>query len=561
MDKKGEAKAQSAEANDGVRGPASPRLKRAMHGLDPAVEFFVVEEELQSHTVVANGWDSAEEFATEWWDRAPQGDLLTLWNRAEAMCKASVFKKSKASDDMVAVRAASVAPPSSNYVSQIPGNVAKSRLKLAFVPDAAKINARKRMRPPKEGENVESQTMTDNSAAILVAEDLWRIVIQCGDASKVFQEFRNVTHKETRADIKDLFVDQACCVSLQGLKQGRSTWNRWAAYCKQADLSPVKASRTQVALWLKKLKENGKTAPRGALTALKMVCGLLGLDLALEDKVVRAQTLCARAQEEIPAEPFRVKVWLLFEKELWSDNGFVRALSLAWVLLITGVMRFAHLQRSRYVDTKENVVTFKATSGKAKCEGVRKPMWWCAPRLLADGGDLLSHVSKYLAERGDVFSEADFWLPNFTPNRAQLDGVSGLGTSRMTIHKFQKLTAEFLTAKGVPKEQVDQFTTYSARRVLPTVADAANMTPTERINVGAWKDPKGRLSRTKEKLTMPDRYADKLLRSKARAKCKVILAVKEALKKLDVDKDPEWETVFKFLPRSKALEESVRECF
>ena len=119
---------------------------------------------------------------------------------------------------MVAGRAASSGPSSSIGVSQTPGNIAKSRLKLGFVPDMAKINARKRMRPPTECEKVESQTMTDNSAAILVAEDLWRIVMQCGGASKVFQEFKNVTHKETRADIKDLFVDQACCISLRAIE-------------------------------------------------------------------------------------------------------------------------------------------------------------------------------------------------------------------------------------------------------------------------------------------------------------------------------------------------------
>jgi hypothetical protein len=91
-------------------------------------------------------------------------------------------------------------------------------------------------------------------------------------------------------------------------------------------------------------------------------------------------------------------VWLLFEKELWSDNGYVRALSLAWVLLVTGVMRCAHLQRSRYLDTKENVLKFKATSGKAKCEGVSKPLLWCAPRPLAGGGDLMSHVERFFCQ-------------------------------------------------------------------------------------------------------------------------------------------------------------------
>ena len=201
---------------------------------------------------------------------------------------------------------------------------------------------------------------------------------------------------------------------------------------------------------------------------------------------------------------------------------------------------------------------FEATSGKVRCEGVRKPMVWATPKMMLCGDDLEQHVHRYLKERGDAFAEADFWLPDFVPKNAQLSKVTGLAGGRMPIYRFQRLTAELFKAKGVPDDQVAKFSTYSARRVLPTVGDAAGMTPTERLNIGAWTDPKGKLTKARQRLAMPDRYSDTLVRTKAKAKLKAIMAVKMATEDVRIEEDPEWERVLSRLPTSKALEKRVR---
>jgi hypothetical protein len=369
----------------------------------------------------------------------------------------------------------------------------------------------------------------------------------------------NATPAKLKDECKSLFVEQACGGSLQGLKQAKNTWKRWLTYCEESETPPTEATRTQVALWLKSLKSKGKTAPRGALSSLKRACALLGVEMELDCKVVKSQTLCAKAQLEIPAVPFRIKVWMLIEHEAKSSNSFVSALALSWLLLIQGVTRFAHLQRSAYLGEETSYLKFQASSGKERCEGARKPMIWSVPKLMLNGEVLTPLVDEFLEERGKAYEEAEFWLPDFEPRYCDLEKVANLAPHRMGIQRFQRLTAELFKAKGVDIEQVNTFSTYSARRILPTIADAASMSPTERINIGAWTDPK--LDKTKKKLTMPDRYAHTALRSKAKAKLKAILAAKLASEGQDVDEDPEWDTIFSTLPKAKALDKAVREYF
>ena len=321
---------------------------------------------------------------------------------------------------------------------------------------------------------------------------------------------------------------------------------------------PGQATKTEVALWLRSLKKGGRTAPRGALASLKRACTLLNVNLELDDKLIKAQTLCANNQMEDRAVPFRLKVWLLLEREAASSNGFVKALSLAWILMIIGVTRFAHLQRSKLIGETDLYLEFEATSGKEKREGARKPMRWCVPRIGLEKGNVRDLVRKFLHGRGKAYNEANFWLPEFGPKQCSLANACTMTKARMSIHRFQRLTWELFRAKGIPEEQVQAYSTYSARRILPTVGDALTMSPTERLNIGAWVDPTGKLDKAKRRLAMPDRYSDERLRSQAKAKLKAVLAVKMALKKIDKDTDLEWTSVFSVFPKPKDLEVAVR---
>ena len=101
------------------------------------------------------------------------------------------------------------------------------------------------------------------------------------------------------------------------------------------------------------------------------------------------------------------------------------------------------------------------------------------------------------------------WLPDFKSARASLAHVTSFTNSRMPIDRFLRFSAQMFKAAGVPDEEISRISTYSARRVLPSIADAAGFNPTERLKIGAWTDKKnGNLSEEKVRIAMPDRYSD-----------------------------------------------------
>ena len=108
--------------------------------------------------------------------------------------------------------------------------------------------------------------------------------------------------------------------------------------------------------------------------------------------MVKGQTLGNRELAEKPAVPLSLRAWLLVERELGSSNFFVKKIALAMFLLLTAVLRFAHLQRSKYTGGRPSYLAFEATFGKARRLGVKKPMAWCAPKASLTGVDIQSLV-------------------------------------------------------------------------------------------------------------------------------------------------------------------------
>ena len=173
--------------------------------------------------------------------------------------------------------------------------------------------------------------------------------------------------------------------------------------------------------------------------------------------------------------------------------------------------------------------------------------------MTLSGIELEREVINVQRDKASLPGMESIWLPDFKPARSSLAGVSILTNSRMPIERFLRLSAQMFKAAGIPETEIAKITTYSARRVLPSVADAAALTPTERIKIGAWTDSKGgKLAKEKGRLALPDRYSDHRLYTQARAKIKTIIAVRSAIKGHPNEDEASWEDLAAFLPSSKS---------
>ena len=76
---------------------------------------------------------------------------------------------------------------------------------------------------------------------------------------------------------------------------------------------------------------------------------------------------------------------------------------------------------------------------------------------------------------------------DFGPDRVAIDKAAFFKKDPMPRHRIIRFTAEILRAEGVEEmlwSQVEGL--YSARRVLPTLADVSRYDPDERLDIGSW---------------------------------------------------------------------------
>lgn len=295
---------------------------------------------------------------------------------------------------------------------------------------------------------------------------------------------------------------------------------RWRRHCEECKIEPWTPSGIHVALWLSSLKERGPTAPHGAFTTLQWLEKKLGINFHTSSDRVRGQSAVPQSHLETQAVPLSLKLILGLESLVGSRNHAVSALALTWLLLTFAVLRFAHLQRSVILRVLDNSIAAKASLGKRRTQGRRRPFEWRAPRWGIAGGDLGAAVHEQLARSFGGQAQPGFFLPDFSPPRCHVHTATGFSAKPMSLGRFSRLSQQMFQQAPFHLSDVEActLTSYSARRVLPTVAELARFDPHEMLLVGDWKGARGACP----DLSMPLRYADQKLHTSLAIKTELV---------------------------------------
>ena len=157
-----------------------------------------------------------------------------------------------------------------------------------------------------------------------------------------------------------------------------------------------------------------------------------------------------------------------------SDSKQWSAVLAAW-MMIFGVVRFGHVQRSNLAFWNDAVMVFFCQKGKQI--GIREGFFWSIPRWTMGGQDILA-----------------IWLPQEKAIRAS-----------MTVFKLRFHHCAFDLAEGRPLSMdgflgavrehlkvlvtnIGDLTSYSFRRVAATVSALAERSEPEKIALGGWID-------------------------------------------------------------------------
>ena len=157
-----------------------------------------------------------------------------------------------------------------------------------------------------------------------------------------------------------------------------------------------------------------------------------------------------------------------------ADSKQWSAILAAW-MMVFGVVRFGHVQRSNLAFWNDAVMVFFCQKGKQL--GTREGFFWSIPRFTMGGQDIMA-----------------IWLPQEKAIRASMASLKrkfhhcafDLAEGRpLTIDGFLGAVREHLK---VLVTNIGDLTSYSFRRVSATVAALAERSEPEKIALGGWID-------------------------------------------------------------------------
>ncbi len=269
---------------------------------------------------------------------------------------------------------------------------------------------------------------------------------------------------------------------------------------------------------------------------------------------------------EKQAIPLRLRTWHKLEDLLFTANDLISALSCIWLLLILGVTRFIHLQRSHFTTESDWWIEFMTSMGKSRIRGLRRPFWWRMSRFGVSGRDLWPRMRAVL-NMGKAGEDKTFLLRDFLPSRCKLSEAKMFATTAMTDARFRRMSdAMFLSPYfGLSESEVRTITSYSGRRVLPTVAECMELTIPEHLRIGGWTDPSFKVEQ--KRMSMPTRYSELTLTNSAHVKTEAVQAARLSLKgyiaahssSTTCDQDPTWDALRTYVPARNISQKAIKD--
>ena len=378
---------------------------------------------------------------------------------------------------------------------------------------------------------------------------IWEIWLSAQGHSKLLTEALALS-PELQAKMRSyLFKEWADMppASLLGYVNG---WKAWCAWCRVEGINPFQPSRIHLVLYLDDARLSGATAARGKFNSLNWLTRHLELDMPLESAMVKDATRTSASHVEKQVPPMRISLWAVFTVLSTAENSVIKGVSLFRMMVLSGVLRPAHLQRSIFKRLLPRSIEGCCVAGKKKTDGKRRAFTWRAPRISILGSD----IGKAAFDFAEEFSAgSNFFLPDTAPKGSGLEAMSWLSVP-MDQGKIKKLAFKILLAVGVPEENTKQLRgLYAARRVLPTLAHRLKFSKGERLDVGSWSDPG---------LKMPQTYSEAGLDEQADLREELVLSASNALRILSsqwADPTPALELnmsfseIWQFFPKQRTL--------
>ena len=255
------------------------------------------------------------------------------------------------------------------------------------------------------------------------------------------------------------------------LRRATMTWSELRAHCKEAGIEPAEMTAVQLEVFVYKSQAKSR-----AFVAVRWLAKNLGLRWAT-GSVMPPATKARNwhgmdSNQAITAEPCMIQALEVATVMAFQNGEPGRLGLLASWLQAMGCVRLAHLKRSIPLKQVDGFLWFHCHKGKQR--HARAGFQWGAPSIFLDG---FQWADSLIRE----------WVSLTGEDKKRLRGVV-YDTGKKEVLTNDAVIQLAIEAVHTAVEGAANVTTYTWRRVLPTIGTWANFQGVEQLALGDWQD-------------------------------------------------------------------------
>ena len=292
--------------------------------------------------------------------------------------------------------------------------------------------------------------------------------------------------------VRNSWLGQFKSLNTDTLSKRVATLKRWAIYRAAYLSSEVQLLAPDVASLIAFLAYVAKKGPAAASECFKLLNwwrSVVGVPFLLSDPAIIAWS--KRDSEYVAKQqvPIAIFIFVRILQLASSAAGTIRRFAMWTLLPLFACLRFKHVQISSELRVENGFLRGRCKQGKRRIKGTRPAFEWsCCLGLNIDKPIMqeLILLQEEYAQR--LQRPPDFVIPDVVlDSHGKMLASSQLLMRPMAIGKFVKTLQKLCESCGATEVEAKQYTTYSLRRFLPTVAGNLKIPESMAEAVGDWQ--------------------------------------------------------------------------
>ena len=319
---------------------------------------------------------------------------------------------------------------------------------------------------------------------------IYAVYVQAGPAGRKWLEAQPGQEMQRKTIITRPWMKR---FEADHLRMQISFWTRWTKWCHSKGLQSActEPPALDAAMFLEEASHRGPTVSLSLFNNMQWWHKHVGIGFPITHPAVAAMATGGPGHAAAPKKPAELDAFWHLVKAAIAGTTVVHLLMRAIVLCTVSMVRYKHACLSTRTLCTERLIFFRCSRGKRIVAGQRPPFEWAMPRTIIKGCDLAGPL---LALYHDIEQASgktvDFVVPDLGGSMAHGIKADSVWLPKpMPYHRWVTVLRSVAQWLSIPPELAPEvWTTYTFRRLLPTIGDIVGLHEGHRQALGEWTE-------------------------------------------------------------------------